>query len=92
MKVKNLIGYNGNEVVNQIVIEDNGNTYFQSYSSLVVKAEGSKITLGPDWNYSKTTMKYVKLFLEDYCGLADMCKKNIEKEIKAGNFIVDGDM
>ncbi len=91
MKVRNLEGYKGNNVVNQFVITDGDNVYFQSYSSLIAKKENGKITLGCDWDYSRTTMKYLSKWLYDYCGI-DMNKRDIEKAIKSGKFNYDEDM
>ena len=53
--------------------------YLQSYNSLVVKIDSARntnvcspygyiklITLGRDWDYSKTTSRHVYMFLEEY--------------------------
>ena len=56
----------GNTVSNQFVIKSSRYSFFQSYDSLVAiydKKERS-ITLGPAWDYSKTTLKYLKVWLE----------------------------
>ena len=91
MKVQNLEGYKGNKVVNQLVITDGDNVYFQSYESLVAKKVDGKITLGPDWDYSRTTMKYLDKWLYDYCGLR-MHKTDIKKALKSGEFLYDETM
>jgi len=70
-------------VKNQFVISDNGNTYFQSYNSIIVKRDiNNKITLGNDWNYSKTTNKYRNMFLEE-------TTKETEKKIADGIYKID---
>ena len=70
-------------VKNQFVISDNGNTYFQSYNSIIVKRDiNNKITLGNDWNYSKTTGRYRNLFLNE-------TKKETEKKIADGIYKID---
>ena len=51
---------------NQFVISDKNKTVFQSYDSIIAIVEDGKLTLGQDWGYSKTTSKYLYLFLEDY--------------------------
>jgi len=55
---------------NQMVIEDETNkvTTFQSYKSLIAEYNEKERTLVvyPDWDYSKTTMKYFKQFCNDY--------------------------
>ena len=70
-------------VKNQFVISDNGNTYFQSYNSIIVKRDiNNKITLGNDWNYSKTTRRYRNLFLNE-------TTKETEKKIADGIYKID---
>ena len=70
-------------VKNQFVISDNGNTYFQSYNSIIVKRDiNNKITLGNDWNYSKTTERYRNLFLNE-------TTKETEKKIADGIYKID---
>ena len=63
-----------------IVTDDNGATFFQSYSTLIAKKQNGKITLDKDsWDYSKTTGKYRNLFLgED--------KKETERKIQDGTY------
>jgi len=57
----------GNPVANQFVInDDNGNTFFQSYNSIIVKKNFDGIFLDVEtWNYSRTTSKYRSLFLNE---------------------------
>ena len=70
-------------VKNQFVISDNGNTYFQSYNSNIVKRDiNNKITLGNNWDYSKTTGRYRNLFLNE-------TKKETEKKIADGIYKID---
>ena len=63
-----------------IVTDDNGATFFQSYSTLIAKKQNGKITLDKDsWDYSKTTGKYRNVFLgED--------KKETERKIQDGTY------
>ena len=66
MKVYNMISSkSGNPVQNQFIIsDDNGNTFFQSYNSIIVKKNFDGIFLDVEtWNYSRTTSKYRSLFL-----------------------------
>lgn len=61
MKVKQF--YNKN----QFLIEDKGEKYLQSYESIVAKINHNGVlTLGKHWNYSKTTLKHLYLFLNDF--------------------------
>jgi len=69
MIVSNMINNNGNKVPNQFIIEDdNGNEYFQSYSSMIVKKAATDGSIELDWNYwnySRTTSKYRNIFLNE---------------------------
>ena len=52
---------------NQFIIEGQGKTIFQSYSSTIaIIDEKNHITFGRDWDYSNTTRKHLYLFLSDY--------------------------
>ena len=66
---------------NQFILQDLDNNviYFQSYESLICKIENDyKITLYNDFDYSKTTSKYLHQFLDEftYYDLYDFIKKN----------------
>ena len=78
MKVRNMISKNGNRIVNQLIIEENGIRYFQSYNSIIIKIENGKVFLDSEkWDYSKITGKYRNLFLGE-------TKKETERKIKDG--------
>ena len=49
--------FNGRKVNNHQVIEVGKVTYFKSYNSIIVKIEKGIVTLGRDWDYSRTTSK-----------------------------------
>jgi hypothetical protein len=51
-----------------IRIEDEHEIYLQSYDSIVARydKEHGHITIGYDWDYSRTTIKAVKSFIHDY--------------------------
>lgn len=86
---------------NQFVIEDmkEDKTYFQSYNSLIAirDKKNATLTLGKDWDYSKTTMKHLYLFLEEYCyflfvNKIKYCKNKraaIQKMIEKGEIVYD---
>lgn len=64
-----------------IIIDDEGNRIFQSYTSKIVRiSPAGKVELDKGlWDYSKTTGKYRNLFLgED--------KKTTEKKIASGEY------
>lgn len=51
---------------NQFIIKTNNNIIFQSYNSIIcILTDGeNKPVFGSDWDYSKTTLKHLYLFLE----------------------------
>ena len=87
MKTENMTSTNGNKVANQFIItDDNGNTFFQSYSSVIAKIPmfGTTATKTIEldqkyWNYSNTTGKYRNIFLNETI-------KDTRKKIKSGEY------
>jgi len=74
MKVTNMLSTRGNKVPNQFIINNNGEEYFQSYKSIIVKKSKGKIYLDDYyWDYSVTTGKYRNDFLGE--GIAETRKK-----------------
>lgn len=74
------------EHVNQFVITDSGNIFFQSYNSLIAKIDKKgKVTLFKDWDYSHTTMRHLYSFLREYSNIDTkyLYKRGIEKLIKS---------
>lgn len=73
----------GNPVANQFEIYTNKYIFFQSYSTIIAKKQRGfmgKTTLDKNyWDYSRTTLKYLKSFLS-----TNKSKKEIEKDIKQG--------
>lgn len=69
------------ESMNQFSIEDGDNRYLQSYKSLVVMApcKGKVYGFGENWDYSRTTAKYVAR----YTGYTT---QEIREGIKSGKF------
>lgn len=95
MKVRNLKGGSGRAVVNQFVIEDGNRKVFQSYDSTIVEAkchtDFREVNIGYDWDYSRTTSKYFKMFLMDEVGFNDEEVEQIKKELRKGHdYIVIG--
>lgn len=72
MKVSNY------KVKNQFIIKDKNFVIFQSYASTICKIESKKITIYEDFDYSRTTSKYLRLFLTEYArhDILDFIKKN----------------
>lgn len=57
---------------NQFIITGENKTVFQSYDSTIAEINGDgKLKLFADWDYSRTTLKHLYLFLHDYKG--DIC-------------------
>ena len=83
-QVINMTSSNGNEVPNQFIINDeNGNIFFQSYSSVIAKQDkNGKIELDKKyWDYSKTTGKYRNQFLNE-------TKKETQAKIDSGEYVL----
>ena len=73
---------------NQFKIYTNEGVYFQSYDSVVAFKPNSseeKIRVGVDWDYSRTTMKYVGQFLGQNTA-------KTRKDIKDEVILVDYDL
>jgi len=94
MKTENMTSTSGNKVANQFKItDDNGNQFFQSYKSIIVKFNpsyfdreknrlGNQIFLDQKyWNYSTTTGRYRNMFLNETI-------KDTRKKIKSGEYIL----
>lgn len=78
MKVTNLRSSRGNKVPNQYSIETGNSIIFQSYDSIIAEVSRGVIYLDPVYyNYSKTTSKYLYMFL-------NMNKKEIQEGLRTG--------
>ena len=53
---------------NQFIITHESKIFLQSYNSIIVEyhTHTKTIFFGCDWDYSKTTLKHLYLFLKDY--------------------------
>lgn len=86
-KVEQMINNNDNPAANQLVIYAEHKKIFQSYDSIiaVVDYENKTVTLGEDWNYSKTTGKHRNIFFKDYANLPDLASLNgVKNALKNG--------
>jgi hypothetical protein len=68
IKVANMTSTNGNKIANQFIIEDGDKRIFQSYDSTIASIEyapqSREVLIDPNYfDYSRTTMKYLKEFL-----------------------------
>lgn len=75
----------GNEVPNQFEIVDGGKIYFQSYNSMICKIDTAKNLVFLDsyyWDYSRTTVKYLKEFLYSRAYYGFLSTDEIRNKIK----------
>lgn len=83
MKVKQL------ENKNQFLMEDEKQVIFQSYNSVIAifNKKTRDLTLGCDWDYSRTTLKHLYIFLKDviYYDLKLEQKTRIKEALESKN-------
>ena len=89
ISISQLINEKGNPAANQFVINGNAGVYFQSYDSVIAQKnyDNGKIYLSPSWDYSKTTLKHLYIFLRDFTRYGVYSKKDVENYIKKGDFV-----
>ena len=76
---------NGNKVSNQFIIDSGNKTIFQSYQTIVAIKENDKVTLDSNaLEYSNTTLKYLKHFLN-----TNESKKSLYAKIESGFYQVE---
>lgn len=83
MFVSQMINAKGNAVKNQFILNTKKGIGFQSYESLIAFKADDNIYLSDKWDYSATTLKYLKAFL----GITDS-KKQIQSDIEKGIYVV----
>lgn len=66
--VHNMLGQTGKPVANQFAIVMPEGSLFQSYNSRICyySVDENKLYFGTNWNYSRTTSKYLAQFLRVY--------------------------
>lgn len=84
-RASNLVGENGNEILNQIRVEFETGRAFYSYGDLICVVllngkGGVNIHLTRMWDYSQTTTKYLGVFL------GGKTKKEIVKAIESKGY------
>jgi hypothetical protein len=88
-KIKNMISPRGNNVANQFKIFVIDKTTFQSYDSVVCDWNGTTLYLyGDVRDYSNTTRKYFKSFLEEETSINYKSRQHFLKEIETNPNIV----
>jgi len=79
---------NGNSVPNQFIITGENKTIFQSYKSKIATCwVGGELTIYSDWDYSKTTLKYLKQFINEETSFTYENKAQFEKLMKESDLI-----
>ena len=86
MIIQNMTSQNGNKVPNQFIVKLPENvTIFQSYKTVIAQNRNGKIVLDSKaLDYSNTTLKYLKQFLN-----TSDSKKQIQAKIKNGFYQVE---
>ncbi|ALS88291.1 hypothetical protein ACQ38_gp05 [Proteus phage PM 93] len=80
--VENFTSRNGNKVANQFKLFLAHGTVFQSYTSLIAtKLYDGRVYLSDKWDYSPTTLKYLKDYLN-----TDASAKIIRERITSGEY------
>ena len=81
MKVENMLSHNGNTIPNQFIIHLPENvTVFQSYKTVIAHNRNGVIVLDKNaLEYSATTLKYLKQFLN-----TNESKKSLYEKIESG--------
>jgi hypothetical protein len=69
-----------------IKIEDEHEVYLQSYDSIVARynKQYGYITIGYDWDYSRTTIKAVKSFISDYSAVGYFTIADLRRQLETG--------
>lgn len=77
-------------IKNQFLIYTNETVIFQSYESIIAvwNYKTQILILGRRWDYSNTTSKYLKRFINNYTTFNYDNKKQLEKLIKENNAII----
>lgn len=92
--VQNMTSTNGNKVANQFIIDtatkDGSYITFQSYEATICKYYifSNKLILNDNiWDYSNTTRKYFKQFIDEHTPFTYETKKQFEELIKSSDNI-----
>ena len=88
MKVENMINSRGNTIANQFLLYNGVGVTFQSYKSKIAEYEPQRLYLiGSMWDYSVTTRRYFKQFINEETPFTYENKVQWEKEIKSNDDI-----
>jgi len=91
MKIKNIIGTNGKAIANQLIIENIDTKVFQSYDSKIAtyytNGDYPILVLTQEWDFGKTTLKYLKQFINEETTFNYVDLKSFKKEIETNPLI-----
>ena len=92
MKIENLYG-----VANQLLISHGTKIAFQSYASCIAVYDmyTGEMKVGPDWNYSSTTSRHFKLFVNNKTRFLYETSEKFRKEMERNpkiTFVEDLDL
>ena len=85
---KNIMKVRQLENKNQFIMENEKEVIFQSYNSIIaiINKTTKNLTLGCDWDYSRTTLKHLYIFLREYKNNLDYIEQNeILKALQSNN-------
>lgn len=93
IKIKHLLTNTGRDAANQLVVIDYDNNYANMFSygkfvAQVVKGREPLHFVGPAWEYSKTTSRYVVRFFREYGGWTD--SREIRRKADIYKLIISG--
>jgi len=80
VKVENMTGNSGRDIVNQFILTGKDFSLFQSYNSPIALIKDGKTYIFSNWDYSVTTGKYRNRFLDED-------KAETLKKLKSGEYI-----
>lgn len=94
MRVENMKNLKGNTVKNQFILRQDRRIIFQSYDSTICTwdKDTEKLILNGDiWDYSNTTRKFFKQFLEEFTNIKYISKSDFLKllETENNNIIIE---
>lgn len=79
MKIRNMLSQKGNRVANQFIVDFRQTTVFQSYQTVIAVYDYQTGTLYQDEQYySRTTSKYLNMFIHAYNPMRIFKVKNDE--------------
>lgn len=87
--ITSMLSKSGKSIPNQFVITTKEGLYFQSYDSMIafISHDKNTIKVTDKWNYSPTTLKYLKQFLG-----TSLTKEQIAKRIESKAIVLDNNL